>query len=324
MPEDSDSQKVRMSFSIQGSMPLSNRFMRDRPAAEEGPEQAWELAQQVVDHGAYLLDAINSVGAGRQIRDLVLAALLRRSLVIAEGVRQCLYHSLEEPAVVLLRALLEVELNMRLVTADETDRMARRLAAYHHLKAKRHVTEVLSDPEARGEDAEFQDFMKGAGRRQKEFFQSEAFDDVREELAAAQHWHGYANIREAFEAVDGGTDYLHLYDSFSPFVHSANLDFDFVDIVDGKPHMKPLPQRDPTPVQHYLQGCVLILIRIMRLFVEDKGAQDYDRGFTVKFETGEEHDISPLDALQQYAIAIWGSAEGWEVVNGETDGMVFG
>ena len=142
-----NSRSERRSFTLSGTTPVSTRFMRDRPAADEGPEQTWELARQLVDHAAWFLDELSTLEKGREIRGVVLSALLRRAVISAEGVRVCLYHGLEEPAIVLLRNLLEAELNLRLVTADETDRMAKRLAANHYLRAKKHITSALKHPE---------------------------------------------------------------------------------------------------------------------------------------------------------------------------------
>jgi uncharacterized protein DUF5677 len=320
--QDSADEPATVSFSMEGRLPLSNRLMRDRPAALGGPADAWQLAQQVIDHGVFILDNVNSVTAGRKVRDLILAALLRRALITAEGARVCLFHSLEESAVVLLRTLLETELNMRLVSGDPTEEMATRLAAYHHLKAKRHVTRVLEHPEVQAGDEEFREFMKGAGRRQKEFFASPTFENIRDSLLASQHWHGYKSVAAAFESVGGGTDYLHLYDSFSPFVHVANLDFDFVDIVEDQPHMKALPQRDPRVVQHYLRGVVLVLLRILDLYLEDKNAKQYAEPFTVTFENGDMEQVSPLNALQQQAIAVWGRNDGWSMEPLPSDGEI--
>jgi hypothetical protein len=314
---NSEVQPEKLRFSVKGEALLSRRFAREHPAADEGPEAAWTLAEQTIDHGAFLLEEVNAVRPGRETRDLVLAALLRRALVTAEGIRRCLFHSLEEPAIALLRTLLEVELNLRIVVADETDRMAKRLGAYHYIKAKRHVTNLLKNREIQEGDEEFRDFMKGAGKRHKEYFASPVFDEVRCDLERSQHWHGHKSVQDAFEAVGGGTEYLQLYDSFSPFVHAANLDHDFVEVVDDQPHMRALIQRDPIPVQHYLKGAVLILIRIMDLYLEEKGAADYSQGVKVVFETGEELEISPLRAFQQHAVAVWGSGEGWMLLDNE-------
>jgi hypothetical protein len=127
--EHSSDEVVRVQFSMTGRLPLSNKLARDQPAALEGPPEGWQLAQQVIDHGVYILDNVNVIAEGRKVRDSVLGALLRRALITAEGIRVCLFHGLEESSVVLLRTLLEVELNMRLVTGDASEEMATRLAA---------------------------------------------------------------------------------------------------------------------------------------------------------------------------------------------------
>jgi len=311
-----DDANLGCGFTIEGLIPLSKRFHRDRPAADEGPPQAWTAVEQVIDHCAALLDIANVIRPGRHVRDSVSSALLRRAVITAEGGRRCIYHSLEEPALVLMRTLIEAELNLLLVSRDETDRMAERLAAFHYLGGRRYMKKVFGSEEARARllrNPDHRDFMQGASRRLKEYFASPAFDAVREEVEVNEHWHGYGSVEAAFRAVGGSSDYANLFSSYSPFVHASNVDFDFADIVDGRPHMKAVIQRDPERTLNMLSGIALILLRMARTYLDDKQIEKYSEPVYVTLDTGERFQISPVDALQHQVIAIFGADLGWTV-----------
>lgn len=66
----------------------------------------------------------------------------------------------------------------------------------------------------------------------------------------------------------------------------------------------------------------MILLRILQVYLEDKGAESYAAPFTVTFESGDTEEISPLNALQQYAIAVWGAGDGWQLESDEGDGEI--
>src|SRR4051812_16100591 len=127
-------------------------FARRQPAIREGPEDPWVAARQLIDFGCLLLEMSGVIPDGSpeaQVRRLVMVALLRRALVTAEGIWLLLSRGLEEDANVLTRTLLDVHLNARLVTSDQTPRMAMRLAAYHYLRYQRHGERMLRDPGTR-------------------------------------------------------------------------------------------------------------------------------------------------------------------------------
>lgn len=56
---------------------------------------------------------------------------------------------LEEAALGLSRTLIEIDLNMKLVVQDPTERMAKRLAAFHNYGYQMHGQKILSDHDTR-------------------------------------------------------------------------------------------------------------------------------------------------------------------------------
>ena len=138
----SDDEK-RVVGSIDASIPSANCFYRDEPAHLEMRADALQVATQVVDYGCALFQIANSVRAERRVRDLVVAALLRRAVISLEGVRNLVCLGLMEPALGLARTLQDVELSLKLVLRDETDRQAHSLAAWHYLQYQQHGQDML-------------------------------------------------------------------------------------------------------------------------------------------------------------------------------------
>jgi hypothetical protein len=287
---------------VLGNIPQAELLYRQAPASQEGDPRAWDLAETVVDYAAYLLQEFASLRAGREVRDLTTAALMRRAIITCEGVRRLISLGLEEPAVELLRTLVEIDLNLRLLTADATDRMAKRLAAHHYRATQRQGTKMLSHPPTRarlgGPAADFS-WVTAVTRQQKEFFESTNFDEVRAELAGDQHWHGYKSIEDAFEALGMSSDYLQLYSIFSPYVHATNLDVDFDGIDDGRPLLRSLVQRDPSRTLTTLGHAVIALVQIAELFVADRQIVDDKYPSRVRNPaTGEEFEVPAMSAVQ--------------------------
>ena len=243
------------------------------------------------------------------MRDSVTAALLRRALITGEGIRVLLTHGLEEDAYVLFRTLLDIKVNLRLVTFDETDEMARRLAAFQYLKGQHHITNIFSHSDTRNdlhESTQDLNFTREAGRRKKKFFEMPAFDDIRDAVKENQYWHGKKNVEVAYEAVDCITDYIYQYENFSPFVHASNLDVDFDDIVDGIPVLKTFHQQDPSANLNLLKGLSLELIQIYEMFLHDKGNPKYQDDVEVRSLEDETcFSVSPLMALQSMILFVF-------------------
>jgi hypothetical protein len=224
VPEEKREVRVSIGYPITEA----NLFHRDQPARDECPPEFWDIARKIVDHGGALLLTENKVGSDRNIRDLVTAALLRRALIITEGVVTLLAHGLMEPAVALGRVLLDIELNFKLVTADSTQRMAKRLAAYHFMAGQRHGQKMLTNRESRERMASVGDgqleWMKEVSKSLAKDFESPAFDDVRAGVRPGQPWHGM-NVEEAFKFAGLSVDYYQTYNLQTFFVHTSNIDF---------------------------------------------------------------------------------------------------
>ncbi|HEX8210741.1 MAG TPA: DUF5677 domain-containing protein [Longimicrobium sp.] len=310
MDESNSHRDQVTTFEIAGGIGQADMFARAHPASLEGPGKAWDLAKTVIDHGGFMLLTVNDISAEHTIRDSVMAALLRRTLITAEGVRLLIANGLEESAFALMRTLVELKLNAKLLRSDPSDNLAHRLAAYHFLHGMRQQQRVLDNADTRamlkrGTANDF-DWTINTAKRLRAFFESENFDNVREASKTHQHWHGKKNIEEAFECVGSISDYLQIYSLFSPFVHAANPEADFADVIDGKPALKPLVQRDPSMTIHLLGGLVLTTLEILRLFIDSKEGAKYDD--TVKVTdsaTGESFMISGISALEFEAATLF-------------------
>lgn len=297
-------------FEVRGDIGQADQFMRNSPASLEGPPEAWRFARKVIDHGCFVLRTVNQLREDRRVRDAVTSALLRRALITAEGVHQLVAHGLEEPAAQLLRTLLEISVYLKLITQDPSDRMAKRLAAFHYSAGQRYGTSLLRDRDTRlkiGEHPGEIDWIKAQAKALKEFFESEAFDEVRDDVRGSQHWHGFPNAEEAYRAAGAVDDYRRIYTLYSPFVHANNIDFDFAGFEGGNPALKPLPQRDPRRTLSFLGGSILMLLDVVVLFVEDRGYAGYPRSVQVQL-VGTDHteQVSPAAVLQFQAAAVFG------------------
>ncbi len=305
-----DSAPKRIEFEVQGAIGQADRFLREVPASLEGPPEVWQFAQEAIDHGCFVLQTVNRLRDDRRIRDSVTAALLRRALITAEGIRQLLAHSLEEPALVVLRTLEDIRVNVKLVTQDSSDRMAKRLAAFHYLSGQRYGSGLLRVPDTRlkleAQPGEA-DWVKARAGELEGFFESAAFDEVREEVKASQHWHGYSNAEEAYRAAGAIDDYRRIFLLHSPFVHVANVEFDFAGFEAENPALKALPQRDPGRTLSLLGGAVLMLLDIVEEFVEDRGYAGYARDMRVHL-VGTDHteQVAPVAVLKFQAAALFG------------------
>lgn len=264
------------------STPQFDQFHRAMPASREGPPERWAALQTLIDFGGWLFGIPSAIRAEQPQRDLVLVALLRRALVTAEGLRVLLAQGLEEPAVGLTRTLLDIELAMKLVTQDRTDRTAKKLAAWHYYAAQKHGQRMLDDTTTRAslraEEAELVRVVQTT-KSFANLLRLPVFDEVREEVRRSRHWHGFDRVEDAFRAVGAVSDYTVPYNVASPFVHASNVDHDFTDIrlkPDGGQEIavRPFVQRDPERVLPLLGTTVLRLHNIITMYVEDRGLED--------------------------------------------------
>ncbi len=300
----------RLQVDYSGDIGLANLFVRERPASQKGDPAPWAMAQKIIDHGCFILTHANTLREERGLRDSVTAALLRRILITAEGVRSLVAAGLEEDAVVLFRTLIELQVNLWLVTADDTDTMAKRLAAFHYLKARRHFSKLFGNPDTRGRiqgDGEHFEWGRETSRRMKEFLDSESFAEVRKEVATSQHWHGLPTTEAAFETAGLIDDYVTLYDTFSPFTHGDNMEHDFAEIDDeGRLHLKALPQRDPARTISLLKGLCFKLVQVYERFLEDKDNPEYQPPLEATTSDGDSFQLPPVSVLVAELVRVFG------------------
>lgn len=296
------------SFQMNAAIPSADLFFRARPAEDEGPAEAWRLARTVIDYGCALFASKLSLREDRRVRDAVLAALLRRTLVTAEGIVTLLSHGLVEPALALTRTLLDLYTSFRLIERDDTDRMAKRLAAFHYLAYQEHGQDMLSNRPTRegvlrtsGRIPEVIEVAKSYARH----LESPAFDEIRAEVKGSQFWHGFSSAEEALRAVGQESEYHMTYDSASWFVHAVNVDHDYLQIGDGTLAMRPLVERDPKVIQPLLGYAVLRTIELLRLYCVDRGLDlDGPTGASASLveEDGSITSVSSLTALELMAL----------------------
>ena len=190
-------------------------FARDQPADLEGPKEAWLLVQEVVDQGCTILRHLRFVDPISKRRTQAVSALFRRILITGEAVRLLISKGLEEPSLSTSRTLLELEMNLRLVVNDPSDRMARKLAFFYFVRGRRHFVRSTNDNATREllqEDTAHWGWAVDMARLFKTALSSEEFEDIRAECEDSNYWHGFDNQQKAFEHVGMLTDYHTIFD----------------------------------------------------------------------------------------------------------------
>ena len=297
---------VRGNFS--GKVCRHNLFARECPASLEGPREAWDLAQVVIDHGCCIFERLNSGRSELGLRDVVVQALFRRLLITAEAIRSLLAQGLEEPAFATCRTLHELERDLRLVITDPSDTAARRLAAFFAVKGRRHFAKAPKNPDTREfiqSNAAFFDWFRRKSRSFRDGLDSDTFRDLAQELKQADHWHGFPNQQEAFEAAGMAGTYHLEYGGSSLFVHGNNVEHDFADVDDTRIQLKPFAQRDPGQTLHHLGRMTLALINIYSLIWEDRGKPAYQEPVKLEDESGPTYDMDALVALTAQATSVF-------------------
>jgi hypothetical protein len=289
---------------VSATLPGVDSFFRAQPAESEGPTDAWALARSVVDYGCVVLQVASAIRPARPTRDAVLAALLRRLLITAEGGINLLSHGLVEPAHALMRTLLDLELAFQLIHRDESDNFAKRLAAFHYLTYQEHGQDMLSDKSTRDEVLGKHDRVPeviAISRSYARFLDEAVFDDVRKSLKKDLYWHGFRNVEEAFRAIGAEHDYFMTYDSATWFVHAVNPDHDFVERNDSGLVLKPLVDRDPRNIQPMLGHVVLRTLEMIGVYLDEKDTNVDERTGAkaeIQFEGGEAFAVNSLTALR--------------------------
>lgn len=303
---DTDDEVV--TFNIESNVPQSSIFQRDNPAYLEGPLSAWELARSAVDLGGALLQAWRLANAATKLRHSVIVALVRRTLITAEGVRVLLERGLHEPAVALARTQLEIDLWVDMIHRDASDDLSHRLAAYHYLTYQRHGEGMLHNPRTRNERLasssrvpEVIEVAKAYARQ----LESAVFDRVRADLAAGGNWHGLSGAEAAFKSVDRDADYHMEYHAATWFVHCLNIDWDFVGIDESTIHLRPAVDRDPSRILVSLGLSVLRLLGVLEIAVRELGYPTHEHfrvGSVVTYPDGSTERINAIDALRGLAV----------------------
>lgn len=282
---------------VQFALPQAHVFFRHTPAELEEPRQVWIVALETIDYAAALLLARGKPREGKSLRDSVLLALLRRATITTEGVVVLLRSGLFEPALSIRRTLLDIELSIKLIVADPTDRMAKRLAAYHYLNYRRHGEDLLANATTRAESSDVEGTparLRAVTRSYARFLKMDVFSDVRAELGVSRHWHGYKTTEDAFEAAASVSDYLNLYDSATGYVHASNLDADFIDRHGEELRIRPFVERDPVRNHLFLGETLFALYRILKLLL----VEHPDARFTETEDSANKSAIDSFSGLQ--------------------------
>lgn len=205
---------------------------------------------------------------------------------------------------VLSRTLLNIELNIKLVHRDDSDNMAKRLAAFHYYTYQQHGQDALSDRETREdmlEPASRVQEMVAVTRSYARLLESEVFDDVRDDVKNSPHWHGFKNTEDAFRSIDQASDFFITHDIGNWFVHDVNVDFDFVPSEgDEAFRIKPLAQRDPKVIQLHLAHALLRFNQILTVYVDERGIPDspaFEAKTTLTFPDGRTEEVDSFQGV---------------------------
>ena len=290
---------------VSGLIGQADLFLRDQPVSPRVPEAIRQLVCDVIDHGGFILRNLWFPKETSSSRGMVITAVFRRILITAEAVRMLTNRGLEEPAVATLRTLLELELNLRLVVNDSTDRMARRLIYFYAIRGRRHFSKATGDTRTRElfqEDGEHWTWAKEMSRFFKEQLSTDEFEDIREECEKDRYWHGFNSQKEAFDDADMSHDYHTLFDSASSFVHASNVDHDVAEAGKG---VRGLVQMDPAPALTRLAYLASNLTVLFGLVLKATGQrQGYGPTAAIESHDGTREEISAIEFLQARVLSV--------------------
>lgn len=306
-------------YVVSGSIGHADVFLRDQPVSAWLPEGIRELVREVIDHGGFIIRNWRFPNAMSQSHRMVIAALFRRILITAEAVRVLTERGLEEPAIATLRTLSELEVTLRLVASDPTERMARRLIYFCAVRGRRHFTKAADDAETRSlsqENGEHWPWAVGMSRFFKDRLSSDEFADVRAECKGHRYWHGYNNQREAFTAVGMSHDYHTLFDSASSFVHATNVEHDVTEAGTG---VREVVQMDPVAPFSRLAYLASNLTVIFGVLLEATGqTQGYGPAAAIVDDDGAMEEIDAFELLQARVLSVLEAAQE-DMESGGTD-----
>ena len=290
---------------VSGFFGQADLFLRDQPASAQIPDGIRQLAREVIDHGGFMISNLRFPNEASLSRRIAITAIFRRILITAEAVRVLTSRGLEEPAVATLRTLLELELNLRLVVSDPTDRMARRLIYFYAIRGRRHFSKATRDASTRElfqEDSEHWSWAKEMSRFFKEQLSADEFEDIRQECENDQYWHGFNSQKEAFHNAGMSHDYHTLFDSASSFVHASNIDHD---VAEAGERVRGFVQMDPAPAFTRLAYLASNLTALFGLVSEATGQrQGYGPTAAIEDDDGTREEISALEFLHARVLSV--------------------
>ena len=295
---------------VSGFIGQADLFLRDQPVSARVPEGIRQLACEVIDHGGFIISNLRFPDEASSSRQMVITAVFRRILITAEAVRTLTNRGLEEPAFATLRTLLELELNLRLVVNDPTDRMARRLIYFYAIRGRRHFSKATRDTRTRElfqENNDHWTWAKEMSRSFKEQLSADEFEDIRQECEKDQYWHGFNSQKEAFDDAGMSHDYHTLFDSASPFVHASNVDHDVAEAGDG---VRGLVQMDPAPAFTRLAYLASNLTVLFGLVLEATGqGQGYGPTAAIEGDDGTREELSAVEFLHARVLSVLGTVQ---------------
>ena len=241
----------------------------------------WEASIRVlIDHACYVVKQHRDFRQTRTVRDYVLVACARRSVVTAEAVRLLATARLHEPARAVVRTLNELYLRCQLVTREPGDREAKVQAGFQYKASKRTAERILGDLDTRTNLAKAptaHQHVLDYARMFKGELVKELFEDVAQELERRESWHGFASYEDAFKAVNETPLYTQGFAGASEYVHADSPDRDFVERADGVPVPAPVRTADPIELGRTMAQAAERLAGILLTFLADMPLQRFQQ-----------------------------------------------
>jgi hypothetical protein len=251
-------------------------FDVDRPSGNGLPPEWSAAANGLVDHGRSVLQQWDKLRPKKTLRDAVLAAFVRRSLITAEAINTLALRRLLEPTYASYRTLVDLELKMLYVVSDASDLQAAKVVVHQYDKTKSVGTAILKDQVTRVALEEYPDVLstlRADLSLLKKAYGADQFDAVRAELEKNPSWHGQANTEAAFRNIGAIRSYTQEFMLTSEYVHGENPDRDFV-MIGGTLSIAPLCTIDDYLVGKILGMTAAKLVSVLVNFASDRPILD--------------------------------------------------
>ena len=294
-----------------GGSRIPNTIRRDRVFVREQEEQSeihgpgLELLEATIDHGCFALKRLSEMQTESQYRDVMVLALLRRILITAEAVRTLATNRLVDPAMATRRTLLDLEVSLRLVVADDSDDRARYLYLSHAVRARRSAQASMQHTGTREliqANPRFWDWFKGMSRSAKRRLDAEQSEYAPQ--GHAQHWLGVTQ-QEAFEMVDMQSDYDLEYIGLSNKIHGGDLQPNIVRHDECAWSVQELTAGWPSAALSQFGPVTCQLLDIYELVLDDREWPDYHEGVIVLLPDGRKDHVTPVMALKRLAVQLY-------------------